>query len=294
MKLLSASTKLLALLFSISFVFSSVSAQESKMTTNWMYEFVQLRTNAMMVKASGQYPEPQQGLLIVGGTPAGPTDNPFQVALLMRSEPNNFDAFYCGGTLIKPDLVVTAAHCSDFVLASGVQVLTGTRKLDGSGDRRNVSEINYHPLWNSATHDYDVAVWKLASNAIGVPLATLANNDGIAGNALLASGWGALSSAGSSPVDLQKVSVPLVSHSDCNAASSYNGKITQNMLCAGFKVGGRDACQGDSGGPLTRGRGNTVLTGITSWGIGCGDPNLYGVYTRVSIKSINDFIKQFM
>ena len=56
------------------------------------------------------------------------------------------------------------------------------------------------------------------------------------------------------------------------------------MICAGLEEGGKDTCQGDSGGPLTRRLDDTfnVLTGITSWGEGCADPNRFGVYTRVS------------
>ncbi|MCI5222179.1 MAG: hypothetical protein D3924_05785, partial [Candidatus Electrothrix sp. AR4] len=50
----------------------------------------------------------------------------------------------------------------------------------------------------------------------------------------------------------------------------------------------KDACQGDSGGPLTQGN---ILTGITSWGTGCAEPNLYGVYTRISRSSIRGFIE---
>ena len=71
---------------------------------------------------------------IVGGTVAGAGDNPFQVALLRASQPNNAAAQFCGGTLVRPNMVVTAAHCSDFVTAPQVQVLTGTQLLDGSGD----------------------------------------------------------------------------------------------------------------------------------------------------------------
>jgi secreted trypsin-like serine protease len=62
------------------------------------------------------------------------------------------------------------------------------------------------------------------------------------------------------------------------------------MLCAGLKQGGKDTCQGDSGGPLTGGKGNTVLSGITSWGRGCARPNFFGVYTNVANPEIRRFI----
>ncbi len=272
-------------------------AQENK--DNWMSEYVELRTNAKNLRVVEQEdlsmspPELSQifGPRIVGGTDAGPNDNPFQVGLLRKAEPDNFRAQFCGGTLIRPNIVVTAAHCSDFITADQVQVLTGTRRLDDSGVRHDVAKISIHPEWNDVTFDNDVAVWQLSSNATGVPLATLATEDGPVGANLLASGWGTLSQGGRSPIDLQAVEVPLVSRTNCNDSNSYNGEVTETMLCAGFDEGGKDSCQGDSGGPLTRGENNGVLTGITSWGFGCAQPNLFGVYARVSKDEIQSFIQ---
>ena len=264
--------------------------------SNWMSEYVELRTYSRTLRALNLEDlrrSPPDFLFrpterIVGGVVAGPEDNPFQVGLLNKSIADNYQAQFCGGTLIRPNIVVTAAHCSDFITVDQVQVLTGTRRLDGSGDRRDVSRIAIHPDWNDFTLDNDVAVWELSSNATGIPLATLATSDGSVGDDLLATGWGTLTEGGSRPIDLHAVEVPLVARSNCNDANSYNGDVTENMICAGLDVGGRDTCHGDSGGPLTRGN---VLTGITSWGIGCARPNLFGVYTRVSRDGIRNFIE---
>jgi trypsin len=267
---------------------------------NWMREFVQLRVLERSLRAVGA----QTGRLsdtelrslipsrIYGGTWAGAADNPFQVALLWRNKADNFDAQYCGGTLVRENFVVTAAHCSDFVTANQVQVLTGTRMLDGTGVRRNVSRIVIHPDWDTKTGNNDVAVWKLSSNAPGIALATLATEDGPVGGNLLATGWGE-TELGQAEIRLRRVEVPLVTQENCNDANSYVGKITDRMLCAGPEEGRRGVCFGDSGGPLTRGIDNSVLTGITSWGspAGCAKPNLFGVYTRVSNPAIRNFIE---
>ena len=125
------------------------------------------------------------------------------MALLRASQPNNAAAQFCGGTLVRPNMVVTAAHCSDFVTAPQVQVLTGTQLLDGSGTRRNVARIAIHPSWNSNTFDNDVAVWELTTDAPG-PLATLATENGPVGADLLVTGWGTLTEGGSSPIDLRR------------------------------------------------------------------------------------------
>jgi secreted trypsin-like serine protease len=259
---------------------------------NWMREYVQLRVAEQNLRnGNDTLTEAELKSLfqtkIVGGTVATASDNPFQVALLNRSVANNFNAQFCGGTLVKANVIVTAAHCSDFVTASQVQVLTGTRRLDGTGVRRNVTRIAIHPNWNPNTFDYDVAVWTLSSSTSGIPFASLASADPAVGTNLLVTGWGALSEGGSFPIDLRKVTVPLVSTTNCNDSNSYNGQITARMICAGFDAGGRDSCQGDSGGPLARG---SVLTGIVSWGDGCARPNKHGVYTRVSNASVRSFI----
>lgn len=259
---------------------------------NWMHEYVQLRLAAQNLKyalgpMTGYEVEQTITPKIVGGTVAGANDNPFQVGLLSKSVANNFDAQFCGGTLVKANVIVTAAHCSDFVTAGQVQVLTGTRNLDGTGTRRDVVSIAIHPNWNPNTFDYDVAVWTLSSSTSGIPFASLASADPAVGTGLLVTGWGALTEGGSFPIDLRKATVPLVSATNCNDRNSYRGAITARMICAGFDAGGVDSCQGDSGGPLTQG---SVLTGIVSWGNGCARRNKFGVYSRVSNASIRSFI----
>ncbi|MFX8466402.1 serine protease, partial [Acinetobacter baumannii] len=90
------------------------------------------------------------------------------------------------------------------------------------------------------------------------------------------------------PALLKQVEVNMVSRDACNAASSYNGGITGNMLCAAAP--GKDTCQGDSGGPLfvSNRAGGVVQVGVTSFGTGCANPSFPGVYARVS--QYNDWI----
>jgi len=268
---------------------------------NWMREYVELRKQAMLERAIGIEAaaalRAQMSAKVVGGTNAKPGSNPFQVALVWKAISDDRQAQFCGGTLVKKQYVVTAAHCSDPLFLPGispsvVQVLVDARRLDGSGTRKNVQKITIHPDWNPFTFDSDVAVWKLTSEVNGVPLAGLASEDPAVGTRLLATGWGDTESSPAFPVQLQEVKLPLVSRKNCNDANSYNGNITSRMICAGFNAGGKDTCQGDSGGPLTRKKNNDfkVLTGITSFGDGCADPNFFGVYTRVSHPAIRNFI----
>ncbi|MGI9510102.1 MAG: S1 family serine peptidase [Geminicoccaceae bacterium] len=275
-------------------------ALSQERSPNWAESFVNARVTARNFQAIGtgdrrmrmaQIRGSIEGR-IVGGTDAADDENPFQVALLLRDQANNQNAQFCGGTLVAGNMVVTAAHCSDFLEAGDVQVLTGARRLDAGGTRRDVSRITIHPDWDSVTFDNDVAVWELSSHATDVPFAELATTDGPVGSDVLVTGWGALAEGGASPTQLQAVEVPIVSRDNCNDANSYNGDITANMICAGLDQGGQDSCQGDSGGPLTAGSGNGVLTGVVSWGEGCARPNLFGVYARVSSPGIRSFLDE--
>lgn len=92
----------------------------------------------------------------------------------------------------------------------------------------------------------------------------------VPGEELLVVGWGSLYENGGNSNTLQWLRVPVIATSDCNKCNVYNGKITSNMLCAGYLNGvGKDACKNDRGGPLTRGYGKSaILVGIASWGDG--------------------------
>jgi secreted trypsin-like serine protease len=258
---------------------------------NWIREYVELRRQARLERAVGaQATAELRGVAepkIVGGTLTPKNVHRFQVALLFKGEPNNFLAQYCGGTLIRPNVVVTAAHCSDFVGRNDVQVLTGTHSLDGTGVRRNVSRIVIHPDWDPETFDSDLAIWLLSSSARGVPVARLIHPDDepATGTSTLVTGWGDVVEGGFYyQMELRHVEVSVLSRRNCNDANSYDGDITATMFCAGTFAGGKDSCQGDSGGPLTIKRDGkyTVLAGVTSWGTGCARPDLPGVYTRLT------------
>lgn len=264
---------------------------------NWMREYVQLRNEAFLTgifgpETSGRTATPR----IINGTKADPDDNPFQVALLQKRFSDNYYDQFCGGTLYKRIYVITAAHCSDFVTPRMVDVLTNTRKLDGSGVRHHVVKVTVHPDWNPNTKANDVAVWKLATPGPDIPV-VLADRDPPVGTKLLATGWGSTRrNTFKRAVALRQVRLPVTSRNDCNDGNSYNGRIRDTMICAGYDGGGKDTCQGDSGGPLTHDRPGSpekfkVLVGITSFGNGCAKRDFFGVYARVSHPSIQKFIK---
>lgn len=225
---------------------------------------------------------------IIGGTQAASGAWPAQVALISAGASSNYNGLFCGGTVIDPLWVLTAAHCVSGKTTSSFQVLTGTNRLDGTGTKINVSQIIVHPSYNSSTFDNDIALVRLASSAsvtaatlITSGTASLANS----GVEAIATGWGDTNidpNVATASMDLMQVTLPIVSNATCN--NSYGGAITNNMLCAGYNEGGKDTCQGDSGGPLwvPNGSGGYVQAGITSFGNGCAQPTFYGVYARIT------------
>jgi secreted trypsin-like serine protease len=111
------------------------------------------------------------------------------------------------------------------------------------------------------------------------------NKYAAAGKPVFGMGWGETETTPHFPPELQQVKVPVTDREVCNSADAYGGKITDTMICAGLKEGGKDTCQGDSGGPLvSKGPDGTfhLQVGVVSWGYGCADPNHYGVYSRMA------------
>jgi len=232
---------------------------------------------------------------IVGGQPVEAGTWPWQVSFVFAWANNAKVGHQCGGALITPEWVLTAAHCMQSVTPSTYEVVLGRHDLTtNNGQRLDVAEIVVHPdYYTTATGEEvnDVALVRLVTPAqltdtiqtieILYPTeAGLASPDVMAAVA----GWGALAYNGPSPNELHEVAVPIVSNDICNQPLSYNGDITEVMICAGYAQGGQDACQGDSGGPLVVPTGDNrwKVAGIVSFGDGCAWANKYGVYSRVS------------
>ena len=225
---------------------------------------------------------------IVGGEPAKIRDNPWQVALVSARVPINARAQFCGGSIVAPRWIVTAAHCVDGnTLPTQVAILVGTQSLLTGGRRVAASRIVVHESWAPRTHDNDIALIETADDlgaGAAIPGDAAAAEHRV-GLPIRVTGWGRTSmSTSAGTTVLQGVPVPYVLRDLCNGPNSYDGAITPNMICAGRKEGGADACQGDSGGPATAiVEGRRVLVGIVSWGQGCAVRDKYGVFTRVAM-----------
>lgn len=215
---------------------------------------------------------------IVGGVEASIGEFPYIVSLQ-----DNYSHF-CGGSLIRKNWVLTAAHCTDGAIRK-VVIGLHDQKDSKNAEVITVKRVIKHPMYKASTMEYDFALVELNGESNAEPIMTNPTEIEIADEEIMSvtAGWGATKeNSYSLPAKLQKVDVPLVSQEVCNV--SYKNKITDSMICAGYENGGKDACQGDSGGPLVVEDANRqkFLVGVVSWGQGCARAKYYGVYSKVN------------
>ncbi|XP_068100118.1 serine protease 27-like [Hyperolius riggenbachi] len=242
---------------------------------------------------------PQFSSRIVGGSDAIEGEWPWQVFIRHVG-----DSDYCGGSLISPEWVLSAAHCF-LDSASNYDVVMGNLKI--SEDSPNsitvqVKQLVIHPYGGKDGDPGDIALVQLsepiAPNTYIMPICLPSSTVTFpCGMKCWVTGWGNIATDADlpEPMTLQKVMVPLIDHDDCQEMYMNVSSIAEDMICAGYKDGQKDACQGDSGGPLVCKVGDIwYQAGIVSWGNGCALPNYPGVYSSVPYyaswvqRSIND------
>uniref|UniRef100_A0A4X2M3G7 Peptidase S1 domain-containing protein n=1 Tax=Vombatus ursinus TaxID=29139 RepID=A0A4X2M3G7_VOMUR len=229
---------------------------------------------------------------VVNGEDAVPYSWPWQISLQYEKD----GAYYhtCGGSLIAPDWVLTAAHCINKLRTYQVVLAEYDRSVQEGEEQVipiNSGDLFVHEKWNSncVACGNDIALVKLSQSAqlndkVQVaclpPAGTLLLNEA----PCYISGWGRLYTGGPLPDKLQQALLPVVDYQHCSKWDWWGFSVKTTMVCAGGDI--RSGCNGDSGGPLScqADDGTWQVHGVTSFvsSLGCNTLKKPTVFTRIS------------
>lgn len=229
----------------------------------------------------------------ITGDQAGPTEFPWMVVVLKKTPKSDFYDYQCGGSLIHPSAVLTAAHCVLMIKPKFLHVRAGEWDMANNDETlphqdREIQSVVVHREFYKPTLLNDIAILILKTplqltdnvNTICIPPPNYSFNK----ERCVVSGWGKenLSRESKFQTVLKKVELPIIQNSLCqmmfrNTVLGKYFRLDSSFICAGGEFG-RDTCKGDGGSPMVckipNTRNSYYQSGIVSWGIGCSETNI--------------------
>ncbi|XP_064471949.1 proclotting enzyme-like isoform X2 [Ornithodoros turicata] len=235
---------------------------------------------------------------IVGGVESEVGAWPWMALLYLPLSKGNAPEPACGGALITPRHVLTAAHClrdeeRKTRDPTVMKVRLGEHDLETNTESEHadleVSQVLVHEGYDENLMKHDLGLLVLAQDAPlgrGINLVCLPKDEDqwaeLSGKTAVIAGWGAQSDKGKMSSTLQEVMLPILSQTKCEEALEGLVSVDKTVLCASAL--GKDSCKGDSGGPMVvpDEKSRFTVVGVTAFGVHCGDADFPGVYTRVT------------
>ena len=262
-----------------------------------------LRGGSDTTEENNQQHQRRTSLRIIGGSNA--PSNRYSYFVSLRAVFNGATGgHFCGGAVIAPKVILTAAHCTGGKYAKQVRAVVGRSNFDNINDGEEIDVIQeiVHPEFGrvegkAPNYDFALLILDRAVNTDKIKMLQLNSKTDIpVGTPLTVIGHGYTKEGTYSVSDkLKALQKYAISNEECKQSKgsgwqNFEDMITNQMICAEDSPDDNveeDSCNGDSGGPLLikgddPSGADDVEVGVVSWGYKCAIEGYPGVYARVS------------